>query len=417
VLICVRLWFHSLDAFDVSAVGFRSLMELEFDKEIDALLRKARDSERVGKTDGAHLDADAMVAFTENSLPAGMRRLYTEHLADCGRCRKLLSHSVLMNDAVVAQEPTAVVAPVAAAVEPWYAGIFKLPKLALSMGALVVLFAGGLTVLVVQNRLSGPNAEVSQVTNNQRSQAPAMANAPVNATSAAAPIAMNSNTAVANSTNTSSATTSTETGTLSTNTAANTTGFGAPVGGKPAEAFKEDNKLALDAAKPQAQPETGATGADRKSAIAAAPPPVPATGGAVPADEKKEAEERQEAGLRRAEKTAEKAKDRDDARSRVADSPAAAAKSGPARTGPLQNQSNQVYNSTREMAVTRNVGGKSFVNRNGAWYDTAYNNQRTQNYHRGTAEYEKLDKNIRSIAKELGGTVVVVWKGTAYRID
>ena len=36
-------------------------MELEFDKEIDALLRKARDSERVGKTDGAHLDADAML--------------------------------------------------------------------------------------------------------------------------------------------------------------------------------------------------------------------------------------------------------------------------------------------------------------------------------------------------------------------
>src|SRR4051812_21874914 len=117
-------------------------MELEFDKEIDALLRKARDSERDGTAKGAHLDADSFAAFAENSLPSGVRRLYTEHLADCGRCRKLLSQCVLMNESVAAAEPDSVTGPIVATTEAWYSAIFRLPKLALSMGGLVILLAG-----------------------------------------------------------------------------------------------------------------------------------------------------------------------------------------------------------------------------------------------------------------------------------
>ncbi len=412
MLICVYLWLHSLDASGVSAVVLFSLMELEFDKEIDALLRKARDSERVGKAAGEHLDADTVAAFTENSLPAGARMLYTQHLGDCSGCRKLLSQTISMNGAAVAQEPVAIAAPVAAALEPWYAGLFKLPKLALSMGALVVLFAGVLTVLVVQNRRSGSNGEVSQVTDSEQQRAlPSTAGAPV--MSNAAP--MNSNPAVASNTNASTST-GIDTGTLSANTAANTSGFGAPAGAKPPEPFKEENKLALDAAKPQSQPEGSVM--EKKSMIVAAPPPTPATttGGAVPADEKKDAEERQQLGARRVE-TADKTKDRDDARYRANESPAPAAKSGPARMGPLQNQSNQINTNAGEMAVTRKVAGKTFTNKNGAWYDSSYGSQATKNYRRGTPEFQKLDAGLRSIAKDLGGTVIVVWKGTAYRID
>ena len=98
--------------------------------------------------------------------------------------------------------------------------------------------------------------------------------------------------------------------------------------------------------------------------------------------------------------------------------PAAPAKSGPVRaTGPVQMQSNQVNSNVFEMSVTRKVGGRTFENKNGAWYDRKYTGQATTNVRRGTDDFNKLDKGLRNIANELGGTVVVVWKDKAYRIQ
>ena len=99
------------------------------------------------------------------------------------------------------------------------------------------------------------------------------------------------------------------------------------------------------------------------------------------------------------------------------DAPAPAAKTGPARSGPVQMQSNQVNTNVGEMAVTRIVGGKTFNNRDRAWYDSAYKGQATINVRRGTDEFKKLDSGLRSIANNLGGVVVVVWKDKAYRIQ
>ena len=97
------------------------------------------------------------------------------------------------------------------------------------------------------------------------------------------------------------------------------------------------------------------------------------------------------------------------------DMPRAASKVGPSRgAGPVQNQSNQMNSN---MPVSRAVGGKTFNNRDGAWYDSSYHGQATANYRRGTAEYKKLDVGLRSIADTLGGTVVIVWKAKAYRIQ
>ena len=99
------------------------------------------------------------------------------------------------------------------------------------------------------------------------------------------------------------------------------------------------------------------------------------------------------------------------------EAPMAASKVGPSRSGPVQNQSNQVNSGVSEMTVTRNVGGKSFHNRDGAWYDSAYHGQGTTNIGRGTEAYKKLVGGLRKIADKLGGVVVVVWKGKAYRIQ
>jgi hypothetical protein len=63
------------------------------------------------------------------------------------------------------------------------------------------------------------------------------------------------------------------------------------------------------------------------------------------------------------------------------------------------------------------VSGKTFNRRNNVWYDANYNQQSTINITRGTEKYKKLDKDLRTIIENLGGTVIVVWKDKAYRIQ
>ena len=66
---------------------------------------------------------------------------------------------------------------------------------------------------------------------------------------------------------------------------------------------------------------------------------------------------------------------------------------------------------------TTNVGGRTFRRANNVWTDAAYRGQSATNVTRGTKEYKKLDSGLRAIAENLGGTVIVVWKEKAYRIQ
>jgi hypothetical protein len=64
----------------------------------------------------------------------------------------------------------------------------------------------------------------------------------------------------------------------------------------------------------------------------------------------------------------------------------------------------------------RTAGGKKFEFRDGIWYDTAYTGQSKKNVKRGTEKFLRLDAGLRNIADQIGGTVVVVWNGQAYKI-
>ncbi len=57
---------------------------------------------------------------------------------------------------------------------------------------------------------------------------------------------------------------------------------------------------------------------------------------------------------------------------------------------------------------TTSVSGKTFKRAGNAWVDSAYKGQATTNITRGTKEYKKLDSGLRSIAENLGGTVIIV---------
>ncbi|HEY2848156.1 MAG TPA: hypothetical protein VGI80_10090, partial [Pyrinomonadaceae bacterium] len=110
-------------SFVISVANF--LMELEFDKEMDALLRKAR-SDTGATANGKHLDADAISAFAEGASPDAVRKMYTAHFADCDSCRKALSQVALLNDSVAMNAAAAAAAPAvtsaapAAVNIPWY---------------------------------------------------------------------------------------------------------------------------------------------------------------------------------------------------------------------------------------------------------------------------------------------------------
>lgn len=382
-------------------------MELEFDKEIDAILRKARPNRGVLVGDDPpkkHLDADAISAFAENALPQTAKLLYMEHFADCDKCRKMLSHAILMNaEAVTANSraASAVTAPVAETTFPWYQKLFKTPNLALAMGALVLVFSGVLGYLVLQNSRDAQNATVSQVTEREdrRGGSSFGGEATVNANMAA--LAANTAAAATNTATTNSAA-RVGNGTLA-NAATETT-----------DRADASAPLAVDDKNTSAREVTGLPKSENAPAPAPPPPPVSIDGVAAESDQKKAlAADRQKEDARDMELA--KRKYSEERRSR--DLPPAASKVGPSRSGPLQDKANQVQNKAFDMPVTRAVSGKTFSNRDGAWYDSAYRGQATVNFRRGTEEYNKLDRGLRNIADTLGGTVVVVWKGKAYRIQ
>jgi hypothetical protein len=141
-------------------------MELEFDKEINAILRKAKQhaGNAPASVASAHLDADTIAAFAENALPDRARPPLIQHFADCDRCREMLSRSMLLNSEAEATAASSVVPEIVAETTvPWYQRLFKTPGMALAMGAIVLAFTGVLGYLVLQNRNYARNTAVSEV--------------------------------------------------------------------------------------------------------------------------------------------------------------------------------------------------------------------------------------------------------------
>lgn len=374
-------------------------MELEFDKEIDAILRKGRSGQvaAVKAATASHLDADSISAFAENALPPRAKLLYMEHFADCDRCRKDLSQVVRMNSAAVAADGTAV-ASVAVAAEPaasWLSKLFRTPNLAMAMGALILTFGGVLGYLVIQNRTNTQNSTITQVTDQEQNKGGPYVNGDASAVSNSA------NAVAANS----AAPAAPTMPAAAANTAANSTGSG------------------TGSATGTKQPESGYSADGTTSDLSKSGEVVPA----APVTENKPTavEERKDGDDKAKERSVDerRAKNEYDDRASRDASPGApkktdtgATRSGPRQDNTYQNQTqNQIVGGA--ISATRSSGGKNFEKRNGIWYDSAYKGQSTTSVKRGTEKYIRLDSGLRSIADNLGGSVVIVWKDKAYRIQ
>ncbi len=371
-------------------------MELDFDKEIDALLRRMPKSDADisanNPLDAAHLDADEISAFAENALPEKAKQRLTAHFADCDSCRKNLSGLILLsgeNEVETAhEEKAAVIAP---AIAPWYRKFFAFPNLAYTMGALVLAFTG-LTAFIVLQNFTGLNSEVASSNTNSidRARSAPVQSEPMTATADSAA----SNTA-ANS-----------------NSAANISPQSSPeiLSNNPAQDKAADKKQMPMESTPANQSRDES---DLDSAVSREETP--------PADSvtlnQPEAEDKRQSPII--------------AESQPAPKPASVSAK---RTDEPRNKKNEILtersggermkddtdNKTAQgasLSSGRQISGKTFNQRDGVWYDSAYRSQPTTNVRRGTNEYQKLDSGLRSIGNQLGGVVVVVWKTKAYRIE
>ena len=380
-------------------------MELDFDKEIDAMLRNTRRDGPVYVGDAAasrHLDADEIAAFAENAMPEKGRALYTAHLADCDRCRKVLSNLLMMNAeaAPAAALPSAIT--IAERDLPWYRKLFLFPNLAYLMGSLVLVFGGFLAFSIIQNSGMGDSAIMTQVSENEtRSGGPNFESEPTlsdqystnSNANAAANVAPSNSMELAN---------------------ANTSRLSGAEGerGPQAEtALRDDAGVSLDG-----------------TAAATAPAPPPA---ALAAPKDADARERDEQAKGRAEEkvagNVPQEAFKNDAMLQK-QQPGIAAQSGPMRNNEnrynrqLENMDSRAAakksaKSEEESSGRRVVGGRTFERKQSVWYDTAYQGRPTINVRRGSDEFNRLDAGLRSIANNLSGTIVVVWGAKAYRIQ
>jgi hypothetical protein len=380
-------------------------MDFEFDKEIDALLRQTAQGEtafaaanpksKIQNPKSFHLGADEISAFAENALPEKTRAAYTAHLADCDRCRKILSNVISLNaesesGTVHAEEKEIIPAPI-----PWYRKLFAFPNLAYTLGALILVFSGIAAFTVLQNSNNSQNAEVSQVSE-RMPNGKGMNSDGDQMTVESYSNSMMSNAASMNTTSNSSMSFSNS---ATSSVPIMTANANASVRRESDKDLKDEPK----AAAPQKVPNESAKTTD--SVVVGAPPPPPKENNY---QVENEAEKQQPPQNSAAQNQSNIAPD-----SRNVQSLPMLTRRAENKNKKLEESRNDAQERANE---TTTVSGKTFKRTNNAWYDSAYKGQPTINITRGTKEYKKLDSGLRGIAENLGGTVIVVWKERAYRI-
>lgn len=391
-------------------------MELDFDKEIDALLRQSAHGETAfaaTNLKSLHLDADEISAFAENALPEKTRHAYTVHLADCERCRKILSNIISLNSDAeseivhAAQESRQIVAlPI-----PWYRKLVAFPNLAYTLGALVLVFSGIAAFTVLQSVKNSGSAEVSQVSERQPN------GKGMSSDGAETAAESSSNSMMANSTSMNS---DSSTNSASMNSASNKSASvpnpampsappGATAANTNAMATRDEADKELKAApKPTEQQNKPVDLAKTEDSIVA--------GSVSPSRENNNQVERepakQHSNTGQSSINQNQGGGQSDLR-RVQNAPSPAM-----RADTKSKKIEESKDDAREKsAETTTVGGKTFKRASNVWIDSAYRGGATTNITRGTKEYKKLDSGLRVIVENLGGTVVVVWKEKAYRIQ
>ena len=423
------------------------------DKQIDVLMRRyAKAAPRTSVS--GHLDADELSAFAEGSLPPATRAGYVSHLADCDDCRKQASALAISSGAVVRTEESPSTVVSGRSFWQILAGLFALPVLRYAAFAAVLLMVAGVAFVALrQSRRDSGMIAANEPVNQQRESAikprdelqeGARGNKQADADTRSAPSPSSS---VGND----------QIAKADTTTKAAEPVVGAGLMKEAPAPVTAEKPAPITAEKKPAQGEVAQT----------APSYAPVPPGDVVTQKKQEdyREAQTRSGIsgprqqqqkldadkfgQERERDATKDVARTDDLARKSGAPASVAANQPPPSprramdekakGPMRNMENNSINrnenlgrveapkttstggsdraATEEAPQTRSAGGRKFRRQGAAWVDQKFKASMTlKSVSRGSEAFDDLDSGLRSIAQQLGGEVIVVWKGKAYLI-
>jgi len=424
------------------------------DAQIDLLLRRHAGQARPGqaepqtKRDSAtgHLDADELNAFAEGSLPAAARSRYMSHLVDCDDCRKVASQLAISGGAVVAAEAKNTANPQGYSWWKSLSGFFSPLTLRYAAFAVVLVAVVGVVFLVTRQQRESNFIAQNEPTN----QPQVSAVRPANSAPPAGLIQAEKGDAD--------------------RSAATSTAAASPMVTKP------ESKVAEDFAPPPAPPPAPKAGQETTEATSpmlaakkapepvtaksspgyAPPPPAEVTRAGTISNERQNIPRDVASGPRKSESLSDKSKMIDRSRAgempkdsraddgsyraglnqpranvqREADEKAAtgrdadtlASRNRNARESRPQAPATQSAgtgsrNASEEAPETRSAGGRKFRRQGNGWVDMKFKSSMTlKSISRGSSEFDALDSGLRSIAQQISGQVIVVWKNKAYLI-
>ena len=396
-----------MDGKDVLNQG----MKEETNNEVDLLLRRLGRRPDISVTDGngdvEHLDADELSAYAENVLPTAARARYTEHLAECSRCRELVAQ--LSSSAGVVPAVETVNAPVPSAVRKFLASLFSPLVLRYAVPALGLIFVAAIGLFVSRSKQSQADSIA------QRVEAPASKTYVAPGSPETSPLHGYADTQQLKEQS------SAKPAPSSSGSPGNEAGAAAPVAPPAAAVVNETSNDAL-AKKENQQP---------------TPVDVPAAGAPKPTVDARDQQakaEREAVQVTANEPPAEKSKtetvkveDRkaaevESVRSVPAPTTGGSFSSGVAGLAQTKKQRDDAAGTDKDNknAETKSVAGRRFRKQDGVWVDTAYSSARNAvNVTRGSEQYRALiadEPEIKKIADQLDGEIIVVWKGHTYRI-
>ncbi len=389
--------------------------------EIDLLLRSMAKRGEVSAVQkdtaitapGTHLDADELSAYAEHALPPATRARYTSHLADCSSCRKIVAKLTMASGASVREN--AVGEELRATLWQKFRALLSPPVLRYAVPALALLAAITVSVVSLRQRVANRDEFVAQ------NQAPA-ATSSESQQPLAGTVEEKNPTAVQE------------------RIAPVTKSTSAPESGKKraeadnGEVAQTDTSIAVANNAPKAGVASGAVARPSYAPEPPAPPAAKPQTAVSDARKNEEGERQQQAakekdhnvvvdGVSREITTAPRSRDemRQSEVAATKSRKAAAAGRGGGSLSALEARRADRADAKRtdENAETR-VAGRRFRKQGNAWIDTAFNSSGpTITIVRNSEQYRALvadEPGIRTIAEQLHGEVVVVWKGRAYRI-
>jgi len=420
------------------------------DSQIDVLLKRHGGHAPTGAP-ADHLDADELNAFAEGAAPAAARSRYVSHLAECHDCRRLATQ---LSSAAGATANAGAGAIETAGGSLWQklTSFFAPPMLRYAAFAAVLVVAVGVTFLAL--RRQGNSTLVAR--NEQTAEKEVSA---VKPGEPSAPQVKQTAQTFANPSATVSHPAENRSSDLKkdeSKVADNTTAPPKPE----KEGATTDRPLFVRGAEPviAKQQET------RQQQPSFAPPPPGEAGRAQTQSREERAAQSvaKASGPRKAEPSSDKLKEMDRSVGGISQNRAAEGDDNRTRNNQAMNQQstnqqtqqsqNRIQDSNSQAATqgnlavnrtrdevsnetarkpttgaarresekapeTRSAGGHKFRRQGNAWVDSKFKSSMSiTNVARGSEAFRSLDPAVRSMAEQLGGEVIVVSKGKAYRI-